>query len=357
MGLLAGILRIQDTTLITTLPARQVSDAVNQLLARYEEERRDWFNLFVQDETTEYKVLYNLGAVDEGQEIGTDGRPLETRVTGQIDVAFPMRRIGWATGWNYETAAYMTLEDLEKLTAARQGGNAKRHLREIFRALFNSANYTYTDPIHGPLTIRRLANTDGTIFPPTWSSDTEADDNHYLVSGYAPTAISATNNPFVTLKAELIEHFTVNTQVVAIINAAQRTEILTDLPSFVDAPTAGITPGDQTAIANALGGINVPGTFLGIDNDSGVYVYVNDTGRVPANYILALAVGAPAPLRRRIPVPESLQGFKLEAEEESYPMFKRTFVERFGYGVANRLGAAVMFLDSGGSYTTPAAYA
>ena len=53
---------------------------------------------------------------------------------------------------------------------------------------------------------------------------------------------------------------------------------------------------------------------------------------------------------------EELAGAKLEADEAHYPLFKRTYVDRFGYAVANRLSAAVMFVDAG-SWTNPAGYA
>lgn len=357
MGLLAGILRKEDLTPVNDVPVRELAEAVNALNARYVAERNAWRTFLVQGQTTEHMVRHLLGGVDEGQKVGPDGRVLETRPAGKIEVAFPWERIGWAMGWNYETQARMTLADLERNVASKQAGNAKRHLREMFRAIFPSANYTYKDEDKGDLTVRRLANGDGTTYPPTTASDAEADDNHYLVSGYAPNAMSATNNPFVTLRDELVEHYGAVSAVVAIINNAQRAEVMTDLPNFVDGPTAGITPGATAATADPLDGANVPGRFLGIEGDSGVYVYVNEEGRVPANYVFGGLVGAPAPLMERIPREAALQGFKLEAEEEHYPMFKREYRDRFGYAVAERLSAAVMFLDAGGSYVVPAAYA
>lgn len=356
MSLLAGILRIEDTTLLANLTAPEVNDAVNMLLARYEAERNAWQNFLVEDETTDWKTLYNIGAVDEGQRVGPDGRPLETRPTGQIESAYPIERYAWAMGWNYETFAHMTAADLERVIKAHQGGNAKRHMTEQFRALFNNANYTWKDPVHGDLTIRRLANSDGTLYPPTFSSDSEAQDNHYIVSGYANSAVSATNNPFVTLKAEIIEHFTEVTSVVAIINSAQQAEIQNDLPSFVDGVVDGVVQGNDTAVATPDAGLNVPGSFIGIDSASGVRVYVSDSGRVPADYIYAQAVGVPKPLRRRVHVPQSLRGFKLEGDEAHVPLYKRSFWDRFGYAVGNRLGAAIMYFHAD-TWANPSTYA
>jgi hypothetical protein len=272
-------------------------------------------------------------------------------------VALPWDRYGWSIGWDRETFARMTVGDLERHLSASQVGNNARHLSEQFRALFGNANYTFADDDFGSLTIRRLANADGTTYPPVPGSATEADDNHYLVSEYAPTAMSATNNPFAALKAKIAGRFGAMVNVVAVINPAQRAEVMIDLPSFVDASVAGISAGANTAIASALGGINVPGTFIGVDGDSGVYVYVNDEGRVPANYILAVGVGLPAPLMRRVPREATLQGFKLEADNEHDPLYQRIYRDRFGYAVVNRLSAAVMFLDAGETYVVPTAYA
>lgn len=356
MTLLGGILKVADTTPLAGIPVRELSDAVNALNERYVTERNTWDNFLVERETDEHQVKHLLTGIDEGQELGEDGAPIETHVGGKVDVGFPWKRWGWAVGWTYEAFQRMTVADMERNIAARQGGNAKRHLREQFRALMSNANYDYLDEDFGTITVRRLANTDGTLFPPVSTSDSEADDTHYLVSGYANNAMSATQNPFVTLKNEIVEHFGSNQRVVAIINPAQRAEVVTDIPNFTDAPTIGIRTGADTAVAEPLG-VSVPGTFLGVDNDSGVWVYVNEEGRVPADYILSSIVGVAPPLWRRVPGTQSLRGFKLESEHEHDPMFKRIYRDRFGYGVANRLSTAIMQLKASGSYDIPSAYA
>lgn len=356
MTLLGGILKVADTTPLTGIPVRELNDAVNLINDRYTTERNSWDTFLVEQETIEHTVKHLLAGIDEGQELGEDGAPIETRVSGKIDVGFPWRRWGWAVGWTYEAFARMTVADMERNIGSKQAGNAKRHLREQFRAIFGNANYTYTDEDFGSVTVRRLANTDGTTYPPVYTSDSEAEDTHYLVSGYAATALSTTNNPFVTLRDEIVEHFGSNQRVVAIINSAQRAEVMTDLPNFIDAVVPGVERGDDTAIATALG-VSVPGTFLGVEADSGVWVYVNDEGRVPATYIMASIVGVAPPLWRRVPRTDTLRGFKLESEHEHDPMYKRIYRDRFGYGVANRLSTAIMQLKASGDYDVPAAYA
>jgi hypothetical protein len=354
MALLAGILRTEDLTLVTDIPVADASQAVNRLLARYQEERDKATSLFVAGVTTEVQEKYKLGGVDEGQQIGPDGRPLETRVAGEIEVAYPWYRFGWALGWNLEDQARMTVADLDRNVSAQATGNLRRHTREILRALFGNANYTFADRTANVM-VRRLANNDGTLYEPLAGTDTEAQDNHYLVFGYVSGDISPTNNPLATLKTEITEHFASTGTVVAFINDAQRADIQTGLTNFVDVPVSGIRPAPADAQVETLQGYNVPGEFIGVDGASGVYVYV--WNRVPANYIVGGILTEEAPLKRRIPPEPSLQGFKLEADESHDPLFKRTYRDRFGYGAANRLSFAIGQLKASGTYDVPSEYA
>lgn len=347
MALFAGILRTEDTTRLTELDPVQISDAIDQVLARYQSERNAAQALLVSDTVTRPSELVQLGGVDEGQEIGPDGRPLETHIGGSYTAGYPMKRIGWALGYNDETAANLTVADLDRQTTAKIAGNALRHRREIMRALVGNANYTFTDQIEnsGTVTVVRLANTDGTDY-----DGAGTDDNHYLASGYVAGDISAVNNPLATLKTEIAEHQDSSVRVVAFVNSANRGDLIDGLAaSFVEAGVEGVTAAAADAQANAVGA-NVPGTFVGIDGASGVWVY--EWNLVPSGYIYAQTVDGPGPLVRRIPSIASLQGFSVRAEEEHFPFFKRTWIERFGYGVRNRLNGAVMQLTTG-SYTVP----
>lgn len=346
MSLFAGILRIEDlNTALSTFEPEVISDAISDVLQKFQQERDQTYSLLVDSTTTAHSAIVREAGFDEGQELGPDGRPLETHVGGKYEVGFPVKRIGWALGWNRETFAHMSVADLDREVAAKTAGNARRHSREMRKALMLKSNYTFTDEIHGGITVRRLANTDGTLFgaPP-------AEDNHYLTSGYAAASISPINNPFATLAAEVREHFTSDTRIVAFVNSSHVPIIQSGLTTFVDTGVEGIVPANNTAVANELN-LSVPGYFLGIDSASGVYVYVWDA--IPSNYILAGAVDEAAPLRRRVPVPVSLQGFQLLEEESHLPFYKRTWMELFGYGVSNRLSWACMFLDAGSTYTDP----
>lgn len=346
MSLFAGILDTKDLNIaLTAFQGPVVQDAINTVLAQYVPERDQSAALFVQGEITAPTARFRDGGSDEGQELGIDGRPLETHVENFYDIGFGLKRVGWALGWNTEEAAAMTVADLDRETSAKLNGNARRHTKEILKALMRSQNYVYGDAIAGNVTVRRLANTDGTLY-----GYPGAEDNHYLVTGYAAASMSATNNPFALLASEVREHYSTTTRIIAFINSAQRQQVLTLLPSFVDQPVAGIRPG--VAVDTPLDpGLNVPGEFIGTDGASGVFVYVWD--RVPAGYVLGGTPDQPAPLKRRVPQFATLQGFKVVAEEEHLPFYKRTWLERFGYAVAARLTWVSIQITTNGAYTDP----
>lgn len=346
MSLFAGILDTKDLNIaLSQFNGPAITDAINAVLQQYVPERNATQALFVQNEVTYPTERYRDGGADEGQEIGEDGRPLETHVENFYDVGYDLKRVGWALGWNTEQAAAMTVADLDRETSAKLNGNARRHTKEILKAIMKSQNFVFSDPISGNVTVRRLANTDGTLYGYPGS-----EDNHYLVTGYVASSMSATNNPFQLIASEIKEHFATGTRIIAFINSAQRANVLALLPNFVDQPIAGINPG--TAITTPIDpALNVPGEFLGTDGDSGVYVYVWD--RVPSGYILAGCPDLQAPLRRRVPQFTTLQGFKVVAEEEHLPFYKRTWIERFGYGVVARLNWVCVQITTNGTYTDP----
>lgn len=124
--------------------------------------------------------------------------------------------------------AYMTMADLDRhlRTIFIQNTNTVRY--EILKALVNNTQRTFKDPLHGDLLVEPLANGDSVTYPPVLGSEDEATDDHYLESGYAAADISDTNNPFVTIRDELEEHFGAATggeNIVVFINSAQTAKV------------------------------------------------------------------------------------------------------------------------------------
>lgn len=363
MPLLAGVLRTEDSTRVSDIPLANLTDAINDVLGQYQEERDRALQMFVAETTILAEEHVPLGGIDEGQDVDRYGRALETRPEAGYDVAYPWIRRGWAHGWDYESEKLLTVGDVQRVLTAQSRGNAKWHLRSIHRALYNNGNWTHRDNevtsggVGVSRTIRALANQDGTLYPPAailalGDDDTQA--NHYIVSNYLSSAINGTNNPLELIRAKIRARDVAGT-IVAFINSAQLLDIRDKLPNFIDAPAAtDATAGSTTPTAILPSGILVPGQYIGVDGDTNVHVYVYDSA-TPSAYILGMVIGRP-PLKKRIPSVSGLQGFKLEAEEELAPLHRREFRDRAGYGVFDRLGAVVVQLKGSGSYDVPTIY-
>ena len=355
MPLKLGVLRAEDR--IHAVDIVTVDDAINDVLAEYETQFAAATNLFVAETITHAQEHVDQTAIDEGQDVDRYGRALETRVTGGYDVAFPWERRGWAHGWDREAYAYLTVGDIAKVLTAQTRGNSKWRLRTLFRALYDNTQYLFPDQeTNVTLTINPLANGDAQLYSPSvigGLTETMATANHYVVANYVSGSMSGTNNPLVIIRDKMQAQFP-GSKVVAFINSAQLTDIRTKLPNFFDAQYLDVTPSATEQRPIEINGINVPGTYVGVDGDTNVHVYTYDSV-TPANYILGQAVGQ-APLKRRVPMVAELQGFKLEAEEEFYPLYRREFRDRQGYAPGNRLAAVVVQLKASGSYDTPVMY-
>lgn len=361
MATIYGALGLNETDnlFVNTIGQQAVYDAVNQVLGEFSAAMQGAMGVFVEEDTTNYKERYKLPGAGKMQKMGQAAlaQPASVKASGSWDVAYPLEEFSDSLGVDRVTYAYMTLNELDRhlTTIQNRYRNTVRH--EIMRALFRSTAATFADEQYGSLTIQPLANGDGTLYPPVIGSESEADDTHLLESGYAASSISDSNNPYATVAAELEEHFgtpTGGSNIVAFINNAQtaKTKALTD---FVETEKLGIQLGDDTARAVGLPPM-LPGRILG--RESGAGVWVVEWRWIPANYIVAVHMDAPKPLKRRV---DSVQGLgsgalQLIAENDKTPLLNSIYSARFGFGVANRLNGVVLELGTGGSYTVPTGY-
>lgn len=355
MSTLFGLLGLSDRdTTVDQVGQRVVYEAINQFATAQERETLRVASLFSQGDITEYKEVIKLpggGRMQEQDRLGNAGA---VKRTGGYDVAYDLRQANDALGWDEVSRAYMTITEVDSHLKTVMTRHTNWVMFHILKHLLNASNETFKDELRGDLTIRRLANADGTLYPPLVGADSElSGHSHYLVSGYAASSISDSNNPFPVIRDHLEEHFNQG-NVIVFINNAQRAKVeaLTDFDEIDDPDVKPAITRDQVI---GSPGVVVPGRLLGkID-----WLWVYEWRRLPAGYMLAIDVDQTAPLKRRIDEDRaaSLRGFKLVAERDDYPLQKSEWRDRHGWGVANRLSALVMELTTNGSYSTPAAYA
>lgn len=354
-----GILGLNDTdyVFLNTLGQQVIYDASNQALAMWRAELAAQLAAFVEMDTENYKERYKLPGGGRLQRMSGMSQSGAVKAYGSWDVAYPLEDFGAQVAQDRIDFAYATVQDLNRHldTVMIQDINTVRF--EILKALFNSAADTFTDARHGSLTIQPLANGDSVVYPPVEGSEDEATDNHYLESGYAASSISDTNDPYATIVAELEEHFgmpTGGSPIVTFINTAQVAKTVA-LTGFYEVTDRFVTPGTQTADV-IMPGVTLPGRTIGRHSDG---TWVQEWSWIPANYMLAIHLLAPKPLKRRMhPASTGLpRGLTLVSESDLYPFTQAHYEDHFGVGVGNRLNGVVMELGTGGTYTVPTAYA
>lgn len=355
MATIFGVLGMADRdTFQDTTAQRAAWELINQYAARTEADLDAATAVFVQETTDQHAERYFLPSGGMMQAAANRSRPGAVKPLNSYDVAYPIDDFRDQIAADFVATAYMTAAQLQAqvVGVAERYRNTKRYL--ILRALLNSTNETFTDQKYGSLTVRRLANADGTLYIPLIGSSTElSGHSHYAGTNYVSSSISDTNNPYVTIRDHLEEHFGDST-IVAFINNAERakTEALT---GFAERVPMATTPADNNAVLAEQGLPSVPGRIIGAIND----VLVSEWRWIPSGYILGVAVDQPGPLKKRWDeeVASSLRGFQLKAQQTEFPIEESFWMAREGYGSGNRLNGVALQLVASTSYTTPTAYA
>lgn len=351
-----GALGISDTerAFVNVIGQRVVYDAIQTLLNQYNTDLRGAMAVFVEQETEDFKERYKLPGGGRLQRRGGSAQSGAVKAYGGYDVAYPLEDFGAQLAADDIRMAYMTVQDLDRHlnTIFIQDTNTVRF--ELLKAILNNTQRTFVDELHGSLSIEPLANGDTVTYPPVLGSETEATDTHYLESNYAATAISDANNPYITVRDELEEHFGAEqggSNIVAFINNAEvpETEDLTDFDPVNDRFTR---PGDNQATLFGLPAL--PGRVVGRTNG----VWVVEWRWIPASYLWAIHLDAPRPLKMRVDPADTgiARGLTLVARDEVYPLEASHYRHRFGVGCGNRLNGVVLEFGTGGTYSIPSGY-
>lgn len=353
-----GVLNVGDTERIflNTLGQSTVYDAVNTYMALHNAELQQTLGVFVGETTTDFKRRYFLPGGGTLQDMGfaPQSAPAAVKSTGSWDVAFPLNEWGAGLAGSRIAYAYATVQDLAREVDGVRARDVNTVRFQVLNAILGSTQTSFVDPINGTLSIEPLANGDSVVYPPILGATAEATENHYLSAGYAVSAISDTNNPYVTIANELEEHFgapTGGSNVVTFIpsDVVAKTQALTD---FVSVNDMGIQPGSNAATVYGLPA-GLPGRLLGRVGGS----WVSEWRYLPATYIVGINLDAPAPLAMRVdPDYTGLgSGLQLVATSDKYPFSESFYSHRFGVAAANRLNGVAMIV-SAAAWSVPTGY-
>lgn len=206
-----GALGLNDTERVFQATSGQtvIYDAITDYVTRTNNDIMRAMSIFVDSTTQDHKERYKLPGGGRLQSLGQNpqAQAAAVKATGGWDTAYPLTEYGAQIAGTRVSMAYMTVRDLERhvQTVVAQNVNTVRF--EMLKAILNENQDTFVDINWGSLSIEPLANGDTVTFPPVIGSESDATEDHYLESNYLTANVSDTNNPYVTIEADLVHHF------------------------------------------------------------------------------------------------------------------------------------------------------
>lgn len=300
--------------------------------------------------TTDLQRVYGASSSGEMYEADEFDRGLSVKTAGGTTVGFPLKKFVVDIGWTSDYSHIATPADYAEAMLAAQARHTRAVRRELQRAIFGSANYTWTEKYVPPLidlAVKRFVNADSAGIPlgPNGESFTASTHTHYdFIDSATPTAAG-----LLALIADVVEHGH-GGQIRVNINSAAEAAVraLTGFVPYADPRIVyrtADTPGQTLDISR------IDNRPIGIFGAAEVWV----RSWVPAGYVFAYdAAGELKPVAYRVHPSSQLRGLRVAAELDDYPLYARVMDSYFGFGVWNRTNGAVLYYAGGAvAYVVP----
>lgn len=295
--------------------------------------------------TTERAMVYGTGASGEMQETDEYGRTSTQRAEVGDNVYFPLREFQYNLGWTDKALKVLTPADIANQQIAGEKAHWKRIQREIKRAIYPAADYDYRDHLidNVVLAVKRFVNADGGGIPEGPNGETFDPDTHthYVANnGWLAAALTAAIN-------NVLEHGHGGNIRVAI-NTADETAVR-GLSGFVPYPDPRIVYRQTDTPGKTLDISRLDNRAIGIYGGAEVWV----KSWAIDNYPFIWDAASPEkPLAFRQRAQTALQGLRLAAENDDYPLHVKNQEAEFGIAAKTRTNGVVLYVG-GSSYTDP----
>lgn len=300
--------------------------------------------------TTDRLRMYGGSTDGEMIEVDEFGKAPTQNASVGSQVAFPLRKFQYPIGWTADWFKKHTPADMAIQMQAAQMAHLRMLRREIARALFGSANYSFTDRFVDNLSlgVKRLVNADSAAIPNGPFGETFDASTH---THYDATASFLVGN-LDTQIADLVEHGHGRGVKIAI-NRAQLATVLGFsgvLPAKFDNVNVSVNS-DSFSVKRSSGDITLDDYTAATYNGAEIVV----RPWVPSGYVFAWAADdprKPVMLRRDVDADGNLPGLVLAAEYADHPLYAKNFEMYVGAGVYNRTNGVVLY-TGGGAYVNP----
>lgn len=281
------------------------------------------------------------------EELDEYGTANAQKITPGATLGFPLKFYGGALQWTRLYFQNATGAELAAQVTAMMDADVKNVHKQLKYALLNPTNSTFEDRRvdHVQLPVKALVNADGAAIPiaPDGTTFNASTHTHYL----ATASLSASD--LTSVINTVIEHFLTG-KVLLLANQASEATIrgITGFYPYFD---ARLTPSIQNTNATSanLDPTNLTNRAIGIFGPAEVWV----KPWIPANYLVAMQVETPQKALVMRTRNAGSGDLNLLFDNEIFPLRAREYGREFGFGVWNRVAAAVLY-TGGGSYVAPA---
>src|SRR6266702_734174 len=308
------------------------------------------------DQTTDRLRRYGGPDTMTMEELDEFGTPSTQKISAGATLGFPLKFFGGALQWTRLFFQNATGAELAAQVEAMMDADIKNMHKQLKLAMFTPTNSTFEDRRvdHVNLPMKALVNADSAPIPiaPDGTTFNAATHTHYFGASTvwtgSPTGASLATD-LTTVTNTVIEHFLTG-GIQILINAAQEVNVraATGFNPYYD---PRLVPSvNQTNAMGDLDVMNITNRAIGVFGAGEIWV----KPWVPPNYVVAVLVGSPQKalvMRTRNAGSGDLQ---LLFDNEIYPLRSRAYGREFGFGVWNRVAAAVLN-TSNTTYTAPAA--
>jgi hypothetical protein len=299
------------------------------------------------DVTADLQRIYGTSSDGEMIEVDEYGRAPTQRALPGASVGFPLRLFQFNVGWTRKWFETKTPADMAIAVQSAEMAHKRAIEREIKRALFMSANYTFSDILDKKvdLYVKRLVNADSAKIPngPNGETYDGATHTHYTFEA----GLTAAN-----LKASIdtvVEHGFGNSVKTVISRTDEATvRALNGFVAYTDARI--VVASTATSTVAKLDTTRLDNRAIGVFEGSEIWVKPWGV----ANYAFTYDAQSPAKtLAFRQRAAGTLQGLRIAAEIDTYPLQAQYMEAEFGVGVWTRTNGAIHYFNSGAAYADP----
>jgi len=317
-------------------------DTINKVL----QADLDYYNVGVTEQlglfaepVTEQQRIYGTSAMIDMVEIDEYGAaPTKKNLTG-VTCGFPLRLFSSSIGWTSKYFEIATPAEIAAQYLQVRKGHAAKMTQEIKKAIYNNANYTFVDKLTNgvSLAIKRFINADSSVIPnsPAGVSFDGSSHTHYL----AKAGASLANADIDGLVSTVTEHG--NTQALMLVISLSNKAAISALTGFKKLSSPELVYNATDATVARLDMSDLENQMIGLWNET-IPVWVKPWAI--ENYVLCVATGAAEkPLAFRQRPQTALQGLRIVAEINDYPLISKSMEAEYGFGVWNRLAGGVLY--------------